>query len=391
MPLTSAGLEIKRLAEIRADLVSGFKTAFGISDEVAADPSSVTNKLAGVLALPLSLVWQGVQDVFDSFNPETATGLALDNLCSITGVFRERATFATATLTIVGTPGAIIPAGKLARSSTTGAVFRLNATTTIPGGGAIEAAFRANEPGAVSELAGDIDEILTPAAGWSSVTNAADVTGGTDAETDEALRDRRRLSLGIVGSSTDAAIAAEVVALASVQQARCFSNRTLATVNDRPAKSFEVVVWPASGTTPLLEAEAVEVATTIFSKMPAGVQSFGSEVFDVADSGDYVTEVGFSYADTVDIFFEVDVIVDADYVGDSAVAAALVAAFVPQIGGDVFTVDGVCALTSLAGVRSVDIRVGDALLPTEEVRFAIGETEIPLFSTSRVVVAATPL
>lgn len=391
--LTTGGFVAKRLAEIRAELAERLASAFGISAEVRDDPNSIVGKLAGVLAAPLALVWQGLQAVHDAFNAETATGAQLDNLCALTGVYREPATFAFVPLTMTGTPGSTHPAGKLARSSASGVVFVLTSTTTIGGSGSEVATFRAEEPGAVFEAIGAIDEIATPSAGWSSVTNAAEASGGSDAEDDETLRARRRVSASIVGSATDHAIEAKILALSGVAQSRVISNRSWEVVDGRAPKSFEAVVWPSAGVPPMAEEDAAETVGVIYANAPCGIESIGTEGFTVVDSTGREQAVAFSYATAVDVYADITIGFGDNYAGDAAVEAAFIEAMGTsgRIGADVFTVDAICALASIAGVRSVVVTVGRTASPAEAVRLAIGAVEIPLFSAARINVTSAAI
>ena len=53
---------------------------------------------------------------------------------------------------------------------------------------------------------GAIDAVVTPVAGWTSVTNAAAANVGQDRESDQDLRARRQASLQVSGASSIAAL-----------------------------------------------------------------------------------------------------------------------------------------------------------------------------------------
>lgn len=390
--LTTSGLIIKRLDDVRRDLLDRFRTAFGA--DIRSDEKSVFGLLTGILARPVAEVWSGLQDVYDSFNPDAATGEALDNVARLVGVYREPATFAFATLTLGGTVGAVIPAGKVVRAAS-GREYVLTTNATIGGGGTVTALFRADVAGAVNDPSGTVTTIVTPSAGWSSVTNALDIVGGSDAESDDALRLRRQRSLGIIGAATDQAIAAKLEALATVSEARCISNRTLATVSGRPPKSFEALVWPSGGSVPMSGDDETLVARTVFETMPAGIEPHGSVEYDVTDTQGMTQRVRFSYATGVDVYATVTVLYEPGYAGDPAVIDAVVATgnASARIGGDVYVVDLICAVAQVVGVRSVVVAIGRTLVPppAELVRLTMTDTERPLFDSTRVTVVASPL
>ncbi len=66
MSLTSAGLTIKRLADIQTDLSEAMKAAFGASTNTDAD--AVMGQLIGVFAGELAPVYELAQQLYDSFD-----------------------------------------------------------------------------------------------------------------------------------------------------------------------------------------------------------------------------------------------------------------------------------------------------------------------------------
>lgn len=390
--LTLAGLEIKRLDDVRRDIRDRLAASFGVPVDLDR-ARSVLGILVGAIAPSIAAAWSAIQQVYDASSPDTATGAALDNLAALVGVYREPAVAAEVDLVLSGTVGATIPSGKIAKSSTSGRTFELLASVTIGAGGTATGRFRAEDAGAIFEASGAISEIVTPTAGWSSVTNAADLSGGRDAESDSALRLRRQRSLGIIGAATDQAIAARVEALSSVAEARVISNRTSSVdVDGRPPKSFELLVWPASGSPPLSSDEESAIAALVWELQPAGIESFGALAFEVEDVQGFEQVVRWSYVEPVEIYAEIDVVSGPGYLGDVALAEALVerANAALSIGADVWPVDLLAEIASLAGVLGATLAVGTAPGPTERLRLSIPANRIARFATVRVVVSSSP-
>lgn len=354
--LDATGLTIKRLEDLRADMGSRLKVELG--SEARTEPDSTLGHLIGVVAISMSELWQLAQSLYESFDPDSAVGEALDNVVGITGITREPATKASGTLTLSGTDTTVVPAGSLVGSTLNDEVSLVTQETVTIGAtvsGEVDVEVLAEEAGALTVLAGEADKILTPVSGWSSVTNAADLTDGTAVETDAELRLRARRSLQIVGAGTDNAIRSKVQDLDDVTDALVISNRTLATVDGIPAKAFHTIIWPDTGV------DEDNVAATIFITMPAGIEPHGAVSKTVTDAQGVSQLVKFSYATRVPIGIEIDLTVNALFPADGVdqVEAAVLALADSDftIGEDVRTMAIICAVNSVEGIVSLVLRL----------------------------------
>lgn len=136
--LSAAGLEIKtiddvlndsrtRAADIFADLVPA-------GDIVDVSDNSALGRMIGVMAPSEASLWEAIQQIYNSFNPNTAVGVSLDNIVALSGINRQVAAATRAQVLLEGTVNTIIssPLGK-AYSSTTQRVFSiLNPVTLSP-------------------------------------------------------------------------------------------------------------------------------------------------------------------------------------------------------------------------------------------------------------------
>lgn len=98
--LTAQGLIIKRLADILAEMNAAWQGAFGIG--VNLDPSSPAGQIIGIQAEREALIQMLLQDVYNSFYPDTAQGVSLDNVCALSGITRLPATFSTVVARVTG-------------------------------------------------------------------------------------------------------------------------------------------------------------------------------------------------------------------------------------------------------------------------------------------------
>ena len=128
--LSRQGLEIKTLDDVLTDYKTNAASIF--SDLVPAgdvvDVSAVSGlgRMIGVIAPAEASLWEALQQVFDSFNPTTAIGVALDNIVALSGITRLAAQATRAQVILEGNPNIIIssPLGK-AYSSSTQRVFSI--------------------------------------------------------------------------------------------------------------------------------------------------------------------------------------------------------------------------------------------------------------------------
>jgi len=128
--LSATGLEIKtiddvlndsrtRAADIFADLVPA-------GDVVDVSDNSALGRMIGVMAPSEASLWEALQQIYNSFNPNTAIGVSLDNIVALSGINRLVAQPTRAQVLLEGDINAIIssPLGK-AYSSTTQRVFSI--------------------------------------------------------------------------------------------------------------------------------------------------------------------------------------------------------------------------------------------------------------------------
>lgn len=154
----------------------------------------MSDAMAGLARLVLKyLDWLALQ-----LMPDTAETVWLDRhgqiwlVNSDGSLGRKNATQASGTVGFTGTPGIIVPEGSVLVSPT-GPTYETLEFITLPGTGAQpqEVAIKAINPGANSNLpVGTALAQATPVSGVDGDVLVIDLRGGTDVETDEALRAR---------------------------------------------------------------------------------------------------------------------------------------------------------------------------------------------------------
>jgi hypothetical protein len=333
------------------------------------------------------------QAVYDAFDPDTAEGVQLDNICALVGVIRKAATYTTAILTLGGTPSTVIPAGSKARKPD-GVIVALDAEATIGGGGDVTAAATATVAGALEAASGSIDTIVDPVAGWDTVTNAADATIGRNLETDPELRARRERNLSAAGSTTDQAKRTALEEITEITHATCISNRELtADSNGIPGKAFRCVIWPASGI------DEDEVAQTIWEHMGGGIRPDGAVGKTITDDQNYSQTIRFSYATQLLLYLDAQVTTKEGYPasGDDLVKTALLNwANLNRPGDDVEPDHGegyvlYHATDQVPGISAITLtaKIGGAPGAGDTAPITIELTEIAIPDSTRITVTST--
>lgn len=131
--------------------------------------SSVLGKINGIFADQLNDLWNLGLAVYRSQYPDSASGEALDQVCSITGVTRLDADYSTVTLDrMYLNDGVEVAAGSVVSVGLNGARFETLATIKNETGlqANLSVAARSESTGPVVGTAGTIDAIQTPISGW---------------------------------------------------------------------------------------------------------------------------------------------------------------------------------------------------------------------------------
>ena len=126
--LTDAGFQAQRLPEIKAGIETRLVERFGDPDLRA---EGVFGQFVGINAELYALLWALAEEVYASQYPDTATGVSLDNVASLTGVVRRPATPTQVTALAYGVQGTQLFAGREARNFRTLDVYRSFADVTI--------------------------------------------------------------------------------------------------------------------------------------------------------------------------------------------------------------------------------------------------------------------
>lgn len=130
--LDDTGFTLKRLEDIltdsRANAVTIFQDLAGPDDVVDTSDSSMLGRFINLFAPSDAILWEQAQFSYSSLDPNTATGIALENIVQYGGIVRLGDTFSTVPALFQGDSGTIIPIDSVVGSSITTDTFK----TTSP-------------------------------------------------------------------------------------------------------------------------------------------------------------------------------------------------------------------------------------------------------------------
>lgn len=287
--ITADGFKAPGYSEIFDYFKSKAQEIFGT--DINLDSDTQDGQLLAIFALAISDVNSAAQSLYWAYNPNTATGIALDSAVKTNGISRRVATHSQVDLKIVGQAGTVITNGTAI--DTAGNKWLLPATVTIPLSGEVTATATAEKTGSVTAAAGSITRIGTPTLGWQTVTNDDPATAGTAVESDAELRARQALSTMQPNTGLWDGIIGSVRQIDGVTSVSGRHNDTGTTSDDGiPAHTIALVVDGG---------DATEIAEVIYAKKSQGVSTYGSTKTQYIDTLGNVAEVDFSRPTPVSI------------------------------------------------------------------------------------------
>jgi uncharacterized phage protein gp47/JayE len=250
----------------------------------------------------------------------------------------------------------------------------------------VDVAAQAVDTGPIVALSGDITAIETPVSGWKGVINIFDAEEGTDEETDPHLRIKREEELAGGGSTTEDEIRAALRKVPGVTAVTVFANPLGTTDADGvPGHAVECLV---------IGGEDQDIWDCLLANVADGIETWGTEEGTSTDSeGNEQTE-RFSRPEEVDIYVEMDVLVDpklfpAD--GDVEIQSAITAfgdaqktgkdAVASAIGAQAFSIPGVLDVTN--------VYIDTAPSPSTSDTIPISLRQLAVFDSSRITVNVT--
>ena len=378
--LTSQGFTRTRLDERLTALQDAMRAIFGPT--LNLDPDTMDGQALGIYAESISNLDQLAEDVYHSFNPQSATGVALSRLVQLNGIRRIEGTYSTVTLRCVGSQGTVIPAGSLVKSTATNATFETTEEAVIPASGEIDIAARSAVKGALLAPAGTLTKIDTPIFGWQTATNLLDAAPGRNEETDEQLRLRRRASTSTPGQAIVDAMYGALTNIPEVRQAKVYENdQDVIDANGLPPHSIYCIVEGGAD---------ADILDTIWLKKTAGTTTHGTTAGQVTDSMGNPHTLNFSRPTDVNVWVTVNLHTRPGWPTDGAqrITNALTAWAVANqsIGEEVIHSRLFDPVNSIPGHSIDSLYIGTAANPAGTANIAVPFDGLARFDSTRIVV-----
>lgn len=379
------------VTDINTDMLADVDAGLDLS---ADQPMGQVNN---IFAEKLAEVWEDVGVIYSATNRAGAEGALLVNIGQLTGTNPQAATYSQLLGTLNLNPGTTVPSGSIiAVNGQPTNTWILQANVTNSGGAPANftGLFFSSVTGPFVANANTAQTIVTPVAGWNSVTNTANAVEGLAADTDDVLRARQQAELTAIGNGNTDAIAADVLkAITPVfdssdggaPQVFCFENTTLVLdANNVPGKSIHVVVWDGPS-----QPGAILIAQAIWNSKPSGISTYGATSGTAIDSQGNSHTVFWDYATIVNIYVDLTTTPTLDAGGKATVQAALASYGAAHYGlGDDVIALGVHAAALIQGLTT-DVPVftiGTSPGPVGVSNIAISGLQIALIQAANVTV-----
>lgn len=279
--LGPTGLTTQTQAEQLAGLTATYQQLYGADiniDSDTPDGGQINTYIQANLD-NLDLLTQ----IYNSFNPQNAVGVILDQRCAINGVIRKAGTFTITNVTITTTQSVnLFGLDQSAQaiftvSDTAGNQWQLITSQLGVSIGTNVFAFQAANAGALITTPNTITIQVTIILGVASVNNPTSYTTlGTNEESDANLRLRQAQSVSLASQGYYQGLYSTLLNTTGVTAALIhenFSNTTDG--NGVPGHTIWVIV--AGSATP------VSIANAIYTKRNAGAGMFGSQTFVITE------------------------------------------------------------------------------------------------------------
>jgi len=283
--VTSSGLTTQELPEIISELNAAFQSIYGA--DINLEQNSPDGQLIGILAQLKRDLLELITQVYNSFDPDTAEGSALDARVALNGISRNGGTYTITpvsitvdrAMTLYGLDQNIETIFTVEDSA--GNQFYIEETQAIGGAGTASYNFRAKDLGAIQVALNDITSQVTVVVGVTAVNNP-DPAGeiGVAEESDAELRIRRQVSTAIASTGAVPSILSNILNIEAVSDAYVWENYT---------GSPDIYSVPGHSIWAVVEGGADQsIGEVIYAKRSAGCGMVGSETVNVLQpNGEY--------------------------------------------------------------------------------------------------------
>lgn len=307
--IDASGFKKPTYPEILQELKDLARAKYG--EDVNMSSHTPLGKLLEIIAYREYLMIEDIEDLYNSKFIHKADGQALVDELANWLIYPREPKYANGELLLEVERGAVIKKGALFRGGNANGLYQAVKTYRADAEGELVIRVESLEIGdAGNAHSHTINTIVTPMRGVESATNPLPFLNGQDAETDEELRERHKVSRSIQGSRRLAAIEANILQdVDGIKSALVLENDTMVERDGIPPKTIHTIY--AGG-------EGEEVAKVVLRLKAGGIQAFGKTVYDLKDERGATHEIGVTEAEERSVWVRVKVLtrrgIDADMV-----------------------------------------------------------------------------
>ena len=379
--LSPEGFIAKTQTEIVDDMQANQRAV--ISPTWDPDPDSATGQTNGIVARQVAIVWEGLEEVYHSFDLDSAEGDALDNIGKLKGIPRLRLSSLRGNNQLRRDDWRDAETWRSLRRE------RDSARPALDADGSVHCAKRqlvraclrqhCRRPNRRRWLARLRLSTRQSAAGATSTTLSTPQSGATTRATAPIAQCSRAPATTRASAASAQLLiqffASRTLTLSSSMRTH---RRTSTLKAGHPTRSKSSLT-----TATHRQAEPNAVAQAIWDKKPAGIQAYGEESGSATDYFGNAQVVGFSRVQDVALNISAGVETDGNYAGDDAVIQAILARQT-GVGEDVMMSSIVAAVMSVEGVRNATVTANG-----ESDRVIVTATEKAIFDSSTITLSVS--
>jgi len=293
--IDSTGIHIPTYQDILDYYIAQAKLIFGSDIYLGID--SQDYQMYSIIARSAEASLQAAVDSYNARNPDTAFDDTLDGLVAINGLERKPATYSTVTLDLTGLPYTLIQGGVV--QSDSGDRWNLPSEVVLDSLGRATVTGISQQIGAIVALSGEITTIITPTYGWSTVNNPNAANVGQNAESNSALKNRRKVAVATPSQTELESLTAGIDNVLGVTDFMVYENDTKVTdARGLPGNSICAVV--EGGTNE-------DIVEAIGRRKNMGVLSYGDVTLPYTNRYNTTLDISFFRPVYVPVYIEVNI------------------------------------------------------------------------------------
>lgn len=354
--IDATGINILTLQQIITNIINGTSSVPGLvsiyGPDINVDSNTPDGEWINIFALSNEDIEQLCVQIYNSFDPTQAIGVALDGLCQLnsSSLLRRGETYTLVAIT-VNVTGTVNLSGldtstPYTVSDSNGNLYYLITSATLTNGNNV-LNFQAATIGFVQVLSNTINIPISIIAGVNTVNNTSGAYQvGENQETDSQLRIRRASSTAMPSQGFNQSLYAGLISISGVTQAVIYENDTGSTDGTgTPGHSIWVIVEGGTST---------EITDMIYLYRNAGCGMYGSTTVGVLQSDGTTFNVSYSAAMDINLYLSLSVSsLSGGSVDSSALKTYLAANYILGI----YQIADITSITALIHQYSTDILV----------------------------------